>query len=85
MGFVCTTTGKEFEIADDTVLMPIGYDDQEPKSYTLIIGFDSMAGGDPEFYFCILEVNTEEHTELRHWSGLDVAKFTSKDDRRLIS
>jgi hypothetical protein len=64
--------------------MPLGYDDQEPKSYTLIIGFDATAGGDPEFYFCVVEVNHEENTETRYWSGLDVAKFASKDDRRLI-
>jgi hypothetical protein len=44
--------------------MPLGYDDQEPKSYTLIIGFDATAGGDPEFYFCVVEVNHEEILRL---------------------
>jgi hypothetical protein len=50
----------------------------------LLISFDVLPGGGEEFFFCLVEANTETNTEIRYWSGLDVAKFTSKEDRTLI-
>jgi hypothetical protein len=84
MGFMCTAADTNIELIGDAVVVPIGYDDIEPKSYSLLISFDALPGGDEEFFFCVVEANTEDGTEARHWSGLDVAKFASKEDRILI-
>lgn len=65
-------------------MVPIGYDDDEPESYSLLIAFDTMAGGGAEFFFCVIEQNHETNTETRYWSGLEVAKFTSDEDRTFI-
>lgn len=87
MGFVCTAADAEkakIELIGDSVVAPIGYDDVDQKSYSLLISFDVTGGGDKELFFCIVEVNNDDNTEIRHWSGLDVAKFASHNDRMLI-
>jgi hypothetical protein len=84
MGFICTAATTEAELVGGTVVVPVGYDDAQPKSYSLLISFDVLPGGDEEFFFCLVEANTEERTEVRYWSGLDVSRFASKKDRILI-
>jgi hypothetical protein len=84
MGFVCTATAAEIELIGDTVVVPIGHDDAEPKSYSLLISFDVLPVGHEEFFICLVETNTEDGTEVRYWSGLEVSRFTSKEDRILI-
>ncbi len=86
MGFVCTAAAEKssVEVIKDSVIIPIGYDDREPKSYSLLIAFEPMAGGNPEFFFCVIEANHQDNTEIRYWSGLDVAKFASTDARNTI-
>jgi len=87
MGFVCTAgePGKsEIALIGDSVLIPIGYDDVETKSYSLLISFDITGGGIDEFFFCVIEASHQDGTEVRYWSGLEVGKFTSREDRILI-
>jgi hypothetical protein len=85
MGFVCTARESEPELIDDAVVVPIGYHDAEPKSYSLLIAFDDLPGGvGEEFFFCVVEANTETNAEVRYWSGQDVAKFASASDRIFI-
>jgi hypothetical protein len=84
MAFVCTAGKSQPELIGDSVVVPIGYDDAEPASYSLLIGFDTLPGGDAEYFFCLIKANHAENTETRYWSGLEVAKFTSREDRILI-
>ncbi len=84
MGFVCTADAAEFELIGDAIVVPVGYDDVEPKSYFLLISFDVLPGGDEEFFFCLVEANAEDRTEARYWSGLDVSRFVTREDRVLI-
>src|SRR5258708_3070408 len=86
MGFVCTAAAEKssVEVIKDSVIIPIGYNDKEPKSYSLLIAFEPMAGGNPEFFFCVIEANHQDNTEIRYWSGLDVAKFASTGARNTI-
>jgi hypothetical protein len=86
MGFVCTAAAEKsnLELIKDSVIIPIGYDDKEPKSYSLLIAFEPMAGGDFEFFFCIIEASHQDNTEIIYWSGLEVAKFASSYARNSI-
>jgi hypothetical protein len=84
MSFVCIAHDSQPRLIGDSVVVPIGYDDMEPKSYSLLIAFDMTAGGDAEFFFCVIELNHETNEEIRYWSGLDVAKFANLADRAFI-
>jgi|ERR1700722_19902776 hypothetical protein len=87
MGFVCTAGNAEKsepQLIGDSVVVPIGYDDVAPRSYSLLIAFDRTGGGDEEFFFCMIEANHDDNTETRYWSGLDVARFAPEADRKLI-
>jgi hypothetical protein len=88
MSFVCTYTGgnaqRKENLVKDSLIIPVGYDDALPRLYSLLIGFEVMAGGDLEYFFCLVEVDTEAKTERVYWSGLDVGRLVSKDDRPLI-
>ncbi len=54
MSFVCTARDSQPQLIGDSVVVPIGYDDAEPKSYSLLIAFDTMAGGEPSSSFASL-------------------------------
>ena len=83
MAFVCTAFGQgtPFEYVNDTVLMPIGYDNAERKSYSIMTGFTPTGGGDLEYYLCILEANHSENTEAQLWSGLETKAFLKPELR----
>src|ERR1700681_3996418 len=86
MGFVCTAAAEKssVELIKDSVIIPIGYDDKEPKSYSLLIAFEPMAGVTPEFFFCIIEANHRDNTETRFWRGIELANFVSPYARNTI-
>jgi hypothetical protein len=86
MAFVCTAQDWEsnIQLTDEAAVIPIGYDDAEPWSYSLLMSFDIMAGGDVEFFFCIIRVDNHDGSEVRYWSGLEVAKFASSGQRAII-
>ena len=84
MAFVCTALDPKPVLVGDAIVVPIGYDNTEPKSYSLLIAFDTMAGGADEFFFCVIAANTADNTETRYWSGLETANFMTGSDRALV-
>jgi len=66
------------------VVVPIGYDDEEDKSYTLLVTLDILPGVEYEFTYCIVEHDGATNSEYCYWSGADVAKFIGKEDRATI-
>jgi hypothetical protein len=83
MAFVCTANSwlSNILLIGDAVIIGIGYDDDAPASYSLLISFDVMAGGDLELFFCVIKVDNVDGTETRYWSGLEVARFASREQR----
>jgi hypothetical protein len=86
MAFVCTADRwrSNLQLVREAAIIGIGYDDVAPESYTLLVSFDVMAGGDSEFFFCVIEVDNQDGIETRYWSGLEVARFASREQRALI-
>ncbi|WP_428988856.1 hypothetical protein [Methylocapsa aurea] len=66
------------------VVVNIGFDDTEPLNYSLIVGLDLMGAGAIEYYFHIVEANSETEDEYIYWSGRDTASFIPSDDRVVI-
>jgi hypothetical protein len=75
---------KSREETDEAVVISVGYDDVEDWSYSLLMSFDIMEGGDREFFFCLVRVDNHDGSEVRYWSGLEVSKFASSDQRARI-
>jgi hypothetical protein len=87
MAFVCTAVGdgSNAKAWGQTVVIPIGYDDNSPLSYSLLIGLAPMAGGDLEYYFCVVEADTTTGEEAHTYSGLDTRQIiTSLAHRKLV-
>jgi hypothetical protein len=81
MAFVFRTGGNTV-IRDDSVALPVGYDDASDKSYSYVIGFAPLPGGvGTELYFVLIETDHAQGVAHEFWSGLDVAKFVSREDR----
>jgi len=66
------------------VIVPLGYDDARPLIYSLMLGLSPMAGGDLEFFFCIIEADNQYNTEKQLWSGLDTTEIFSGEHRTSI-
>lgn len=67
------------------VLVHVGYCDEEPLNYFVHTSLETRPGGDGmEFVFYLIEANGETGTEHAYWSGRDVAKFITQDDRSAI-
>ena len=84
MAFVCTAGDFPPEVINGELVIPIGYDDQNPLSYSVLMGFSPTGGGESEFYWVIVQTNTAEDTETPFWSGLDTKGIFSQEDRILI-
>jgi hypothetical protein len=86
MAFVCTADDwrTSIRIVEETVIIGRGYDDVEPESYSLLIFLDVMAGGDLELFFCIIKADQDGAEAARYWSGLEVARFASQQQRAAI-
>jgi hypothetical protein len=75
---------EKIQVTDEAAVISIGYDDVEDWSYSLLMSFDIMEGGDHEFFFCLVRVDNHDGSEVRYWSGLEVSKFASSDQRARI-
>ena len=90
MAFVCTIDPDVDQITmvhrgnSHLLILPIGYDDSEDKSYSFLIVLDPMPGGDLDLSFCLVEYDGQTDSEYTYWSGRDVAKFINRDDRARI-
>src|SRR4051812_278245 len=90
MAFVCTCAHDTVEAeffrrgSSAVVVAAVGYDDASTKGYTAVVGLEPMAGGDFEFFFHILEVDSRTNEEHEFWCGKDVAEFISREDRKHI-
>jgi hypothetical protein len=65
------------------IIVPIGYDDTDDKSYSLFIVLDMEPGGDRNLSFCIVEYDGETDSEYTYWSGRET-RFICGDDRALV-
>jgi hypothetical protein len=90
MAFVCTVRKRTwhadvFREGDSyTVLVLVGYDDQEDKNYFAQVGLSPPPGGHLEYYFHLIEVDGKTKAEYLYWSGKDVARFIGSEDRAAI-
>lgn len=90
MAFVLTLSDQEQSATvnargtDIVVIVPLGYDDVRPLVYSLMLGLSPMAGGDLEYFFCIIEANSQDNTETQLWSGVDTRHLFSREDRNAI-
>lgn len=89
MAFVCTANldRSSFEIILNTVVIPIGYDDERPGlNYSAVVGFAPMAGTDDvEYFFYIVEAESNEGFATNYWTGTKTKDFIpSAIDRKII-
>lgn len=92
MTFVCILGTEEFAPplverngSSHLVLIPIGYDLDDDKSYLLMVTFDVLPGGLYELAFGIVEHDGEHDSDYTYWDGLELrAKIPSADDRAKI-
>jgi hypothetical protein len=84
MAFILSLLNLDLKIADESVTVPIGYDDARPLSYSLLIGLTPTGGGEPEYFFCVVEANTETETETQFWSGLDTKDIITGRNREMV-
>jgi hypothetical protein len=86
MGFVCTAAGEnsQADLIGGTIIVPIGYDDTFPKSYSVLAGLSPTGGGIDEFFVCIVEANTEDRTEIEYWSGLQTRDLFAPSERKAV-
>jgi hypothetical protein len=66
------------------LVVPIGYDDEEPWSFTLLLGFSAMAGGDLEYFFCVVQADHETGQKTQMFSGLETRLIFNKSDREHV-
>lgn len=64
--------------------MPIGYDDVQHRSYSVMAGFSPTGGGELEYYLCIVEADHENDSEHELWSGRDTASFMSAEQQENV-
>jgi hypothetical protein len=90
MAFVRVISDEEFQ-ADTfkkgnswSIVVNIGYDDENDLSYSLVVGLEPMGGGAIEYFFQIIEADGESGGEYIYWSGKDTAAFIPKEDRVVI-
>ena len=90
MAFVCIlppegVSGSFFDrITRHSIMVSIGYDDNEDKSYNLFVTLDPLPPGDADFSFSIVEHDAETDTDFSFYNSGDVAKFIGAADRALI-
>ncbi|NJL08927.1 MAG: hypothetical protein HC900_12290 [Methylacidiphilales bacterium] len=88
MPFVCTIDPDSIQAAffqeggDYLIVIPIGFDDASPLTYSLMVTLSPSGGGLLEYAFCIIEANDVEYSENQIWSGLESARFLKGDDRK---
>jgi hypothetical protein len=76
--FICTLPGSQADIAIDAqaAVVPIGYDDIEPKSFTILVGFAASPG--------VVEADHETGQEFHLYSGLETKHIFNTLDRQLV-
>lgn len=90
MAFVCTVEAEfvpplvQRNGSSYLVLMPVGYQLYEDKSYFMMVTLDVVPGASYEFAFCLVEHDAETDSEYEYWNSDDVRKLISKEDRRLL-
>jgi len=84
MSFVCTAGDFPPEVVNGQVIVPVGYDDSEPLNYSILMGFEPMAGGDSEFYWFIACANTDTGEVTEYWSGLETKGLFERVCRIMI-
>jgi hypothetical protein len=63
----------------------VGYDDARDISYSALVALTPVpGGGDMELIYCLVEYDGETRSEHTYWSGKDVARFISREDRAQI-
>jgi hypothetical protein len=88
MAFVCTITAESYH-ADVfrngnaySAIVNIGCDNEEPKSYSVVVGLEPNPAGQMELFFVVVEAFADG-TEYEHWSGLQT-RFLSRQERVLV-
>src|SRR5229473_2541246 len=86
MGLICTLSDEppRCDLIGNHVVLPLGHDGELSGSYSLLIGFDTLAGGDWEFFFHVAYADHAENSETVFWESRRVAAFTQKSDREKI-
>lgn len=90
MTFVCTVEAEfvpplvQRNGSSHLVLMPVGYQLYENKSYFMMVTLDVLPGGLYEFAFCLVEYDEETDSEYEYWNSDDVRRLIPKEDRRIL-
>ncbi|MCW2317972.1 hypothetical protein M2322_003537 [Rhodoblastus acidophilus] len=66
------------------VIINIGYDDELPLNYSLVVGLSPMAGGDLEYYFYMVEADSANDREEIYWCAQRVARLVPAEDRVIV-
>ena len=91
MAFYCTLNDETchaevFRRGNEyAVIVKVGYDGTGDKGYSIVAGFSPCPPGDLEFYFCLVEADSEADEERQIFDALEVAQIVdSKEDRQKI-
>lgn len=91
MAFICTVNQgpAEAKIHHDgqssVIHIAIGRDETENLTYFVVAGLDPLPPGDVlEFWFHIAEADGRNDSERIYWSGLEVSRIFSKEDRGVV-
>lgn len=90
MAFVCTCREDAFNVevfqrgSASLAVLQIGYDDESSLVFTMAVGFEPLPGGDSEFFFHVVEGDTETDHEHTYWSGRETGFISAREDRRAI-
>jgi hypothetical protein len=66
------------------VLANVGYDSDTDRTYSVLLGLEPLAGGDLEYFFCLIEADNVAGTQHEYWSGKDLPQCIDKPSRKPI-
>jgi hypothetical protein len=90
--FVCVVGGNgeraDYQLIENgnaaVVRTRVGYDDTTFHTYHMFCGVDVMAIGGLEYYFNLVKLDTNGDEVATFWSGKEVARFVTENDRKAI-
>jgi hypothetical protein len=66
-----------------TVLVPVGYDDVDGRTYSLFVTFATVPGGNTDLSFCIV-CNHKDGTTYDYWDSQVIGAIIPKPERTQI-